>query len=167
MPQATLEPITKSQKLIIPNPVCPKCGCDSYRKGQNHLGKYRYICKVCKKGFFGADLYPIPSIPCDPTPEPVVNIPECDRASIFLELCRRRTFNAVRSVRSGMIPVSIAKKIVDNAFPNTSVLPDSRSLVCNARSLRFKVCRAAVAESIVTEAIAHLISYLAFPDGED
>jgi predicted RNA-binding Zn-ribbon protein involved in translation (DUF1610 family) len=149
--------IDKPESLVISNPLCPNCGGESVRRGQRQHEKYRYRCKVCRKGF-NTDTALKPS-------------PEIDAAEYqkLLDLCRRKTFYAVREFRKGAISEPTAKKIAKKAFPDIGVLPTTRSLIQNARLLRTKVYHAAVTigDDSITEAIAHLISYLAFPDGED
>ncbi len=148
---------SRVESLVVSNPLCPECGGDSVRRGKSHVNKFRYRCKVCKTGFN-----------IDTALNPIAEHDQAEYKKL-LDLCRRKTFYAVREFRKGVISESTAKKIAKKAFPDISVLPTTRSLVQNARLLRVKVCRAALSvdDASITEAIAHLISYLAFPDGED
>jgi transposase-like protein len=146
-----------ADKLVVSNPLCPECGGDSVRRGKSHVNKYRYRCKVCKTGFN-----------VDTALKPIAEQDQAEYTKL-LDSCRRKTFYAVREFRKGAISESTAKRIAKKAFPDISALPTTRSLIQNARLLRVKVCRAALSvdDASITEAIAHLISYLAFPDGED
>ena len=146
-----------ADKLVVSNPLCPECGSDSVRRGKSHVNKYRYRCKVCKTGFN-----------VDTALKPITEQDQAEYIKL-LDSCRRKTFYAVRGFRKGVISEPTAKKIAKKAFPDISVLPTARSLIQNARLLRLKVYHAAVTigDDSITEAIAHLISYLAFPDGED
>ena len=142
------------------NPLCPNCDGKSRSRGKNDFGKSKYCCRICNKTFTA-----------EAVPDAPVVLVSCDDGKYekLLSRCRHKTFYAVIGFRKGMISESVAKKIAKKAFPDTEPLPTTRSLIQNARLLRAKVWRSAISvdDAAITEAIAHLISYLAFPDGED
>ena len=148
------------------NPLCPECNSKSHKKGKDESGNQRYVCAFCGVKFRDSTSIKV-SAPIDSITQTGIVIDDPDDR--FLSICRHKTFYAVRGFRKGVISEAIAKKIAKTAFPDASVLPSTRSLIQNGRLLRAKVFRGAmsVGDASITQAIAHLISHIAFPDGED